>query len=409
MKADIISIGTEIIMGELVDTNAQYLASRLPGLGIELLQVHQVKDSIESLVSTLQQSSSTSSLILTTGGLGPTDDDLTREAIGEFIGEVSYIDKHSLSSLQQTFRDRGWEMPSLNAKQASLIPSASTVKNTVGTAPGWWVEKDNLILIAMPGPPHEMRQMWINQLEPSLTGLSNDNLTFTRSLKTTGIGESHINNAIAHLFHLEDAQLGIYANTQGIDIRIRVKAETAQEANRIISPIEHYIHQSLGRYIWGKDDQSLEELLGTELMKMGHTIAVMESCTGGLLSNTITSVSGSSGYFIGGIVAYSNDLKIKYGVNSDTINRFGAISTEVAQEMAHAVRASMNTDIGVGITGVAGPDTLEGKPVGTIHMAIEHQEFADAFTHIYNGSRNHIQHRSVVQVISKLMQHIKDL
>ena len=389
-------------MGELVDTNAPYLAAQLPPLGIELQRITQANDDIGMLVEALQQSFQRSDLVLTTGGLGPTDDDLTREAIAQLVGETLYVDPQSLDHLKETFRQRGASMPNANVKQANLIPSARSVLNSVGTAPGWWMEKDGKIIVAMPGPPGELHPMWEVEVQPQLRRIVPEAVILTRSFKTHGLGESALNELIAPLFHLPDATLGMYAQAQGVQVRVRVKAQNNEEAQKLLSPVEAELRRLLGDYIWGVDDQVMEEQVGKELIRQGLTLAIMESCTGGLLSHTITQVPGSSNYFKGGIVAYSDDMKIAGGVDPDLILSHGAVSPQVAQDMARAARDRMGADVGIGITGVAGPGELEGNPVGTVHIGLAHAGGTLHFSRRYPSQRALVKQRATMQALIEL-------
>lgn len=409
MRADIISIGTEILMGELVDTNAPYLAAQLPPMGIELQRVSQTKDDIGMLVETLQQAWQRSDLVLTTGGLGPTDDDLTREAIAQLVGEDLYVDHQSLEHLKEVFRQRGSSMPDANIKQANLIPSARTVLNAIGTAPGWWMEKDGKIIVAMPGPPGEMHPMWKAEVQHQLHRIIPETVILTRSFKTNGLGESALNELIAPLFHLPDADLGMYAQAQGVDVRVRVSAQNNEEAQKLLSPLEAELRRLLGDYIWGVDEQILEEQVGKELIRQGLTLAVMESCTGGFLSHTITQVPGSSSYFKGGVVAYSNDMKITGGVDPDLIRDYGVVSPQVAQDMARAARDRMGADLGIGITGVSGPSEMEGNPVGTVHIGLAHPGGIMHFSSRYPSQRSLVKQRATTQTLIQVWNLLKQM
>jgi nicotinamide-nucleotide amidase len=399
MRADIISIGTEILMGELVDTNAPYLAAQLPPMGIELQRISQTKDDIGMLVETLQQAWQRSDLVLTTGGLGPTDDDLTREAIAQLAGESLYVDHQSLEHLKEVFNQRGSSMPDANIKQANLIHSARTILNAIGTAPGWWMEKDGKIIVAMPGPPREMHTMWESEVLPQLHRIVPETVILTRNFKTNGLGESALNELIAPLFHLPNAELGMYAQAQGVHVRVRVQAQNNEEALRLLSPIESELRSLIGEYIWGVDEQILEEQVGKELIRHGLTLATMESCTGGLLAHTITQVPGSSNYFKGGIVAYSIDMKIDGGVAPNLIRDYGVVSPQVAQDMARAAKDRMGADIGIGITGVAGPNEIEGNPVGTVHIGLAHPGGILHFSRRYPSQRAIVKQRATTQTL----------
>ena len=407
MKADIISIGTEILMGELVDTNSQYLAAQLPAMGIELQEITSAKDDLDLLVDAFRHAQQRSDLILTTGGLGPTDDDLTREAIAQLLGEELYIDPQSLQQLEETFRQRGIAMVNANVKQANLIPSGQIVHNTVGTAPGWWVEKDGVIIVAMPGPPFELHRMWENEVQPRLRRLATGPIIKTRTLKSYGLGESAINEMIAPLFNLPDAELGMYAQWQGVQIRVRVRAHSDEEAERLIEPVERELRQRLKGNIWGTDDQVMEEQVGEELRRRGLTLATMESCTGGFLAHTITQVPGSSAYFLGGIVSYTNEVKEAWGVDPALIREHGVVSPEVAGDMARACRERLGADFGIGITGVAGPDELEGQPVGTVHIGLASKDKVISHSRRFPPQRPLVKQRAAVQALMELWNFIR--
>ena len=407
MKADIISIGTEILMGELVDTNSQYLAAQLPVMGIELQGITSAKDDLDLLVATFRQAHQRSDLILTTGGLGPTDDDLTREAIAQLLGEELYIDPQALARLEETFRQRGMAMVNANVKQANLIPSGQTVHNAVGTAPGWWVESDGKTIVAMPGPPFELHRMWEVEVQPRLKLLATGPVIKTRSLKTYGLGESAINEMITPLFHLPDAELGMYAQWQGVQIRVRVRAHSDEEAERLIEPVEQELRRHLGDNIWGVDDQVMEEQVGEELRRQGLTLATMESCTGGFLAHTITQAPGSSAYFLGGIVSYTNEAKEEWGVDPALIREHGVVSPQVAGDMARACRERLGADLGVGITGVAGPDELEGQPVGTVHIGLASKDGVFSHSRRFPPQRPLVKQRAAVQALMELWNLIR--
>ena len=407
MKADIIAIGTELLMGELVDTNSAYLAAQLPAMGIELQGISAARDDLDVLVDAFRRAQQRSDLILTIGGLGPTDDDLTREAIGQLLGETLYTDADALAHLEETFRQRGMAMVSANVKQANIIPSGQIVHNAMGTAPGWWVEKDGKIIVSMPGPPFELQRMWEVEVQPRLRLLATGPIIKTRSLKTYGLGESAINEMIAPLFHLPDAELGMYAQWQGVQIRIRVRAHSDEEAERLIQPVEQELRQRLGDNIWGIDDQVMEEQVGEELRSRGLTLATMESCTGGFLAHTITQVPGSSAYFRGGIVSYTNEVKAAWGVDPALIREHGAVSPQVAEDMARACRERLEADLGIGITGVAGPDELEGQPVGTVHIGLASKDGALSHSRRYPPQRPLVKQRAAVQALMELLNLIR--
>jgi len=370
MRAEILSCGTELLLGHITDTNATFLAQSLAALGIDLYFVSQVGDNLGRIVETLQRAWQRSDLIIMTGGLGPTEDDLAREAISTLLGETMQVDPQLEVELRAMFAKFGSPMPESNIKQATLIPSARALPNPLGTAPGWWVEKDKHIIIAMPGVPREMYRMWENEVIPRLAPYTGG-IIFTRILRVAGLGESAVEQQLGSLIHNTNPTVATYAKTDGIDVRITAKAATREEAEALVRAMEVQARQLLGHHVFGVDRDTLQSVVGRMLKERGLTLAVMESLTGGLLASTITDVAGSSEYFIGGIVSYSTELKAQMGVPREILEQYGAVSEQTARAMAHAVRQQLRADIGLGITGVAGPDLQEGKPVGTVHIAVE--------------------------------------
>ncbi|MCK4723135.1 MAG: CinA family nicotinamide mononucleotide deamidase-related protein, partial [Dehalococcoidia bacterium] len=311
-----------------------------------------------------------SDLVLTTGGLGPTEDDLTREAIAALMGEEPRVDPELEQGLREFFSRRGYQMPESNIKQATIIPSAQVIPNPRGTAPGWWVERDGKVIIAMPGPPSEMQRMWEKEVSQRLRQKIPE-IILSRTLKTYLLAEAAVGELVSPYLSSTNPTLAVYAKPDGIQLRLTAKAENKERAEQMIAQLEERVRALLGDVIWGCDDETLESVVGALLTEKGLSLAAMESCTGGLLASTITDVPGSSNYFKGGLVAYTNEVKIYYGVDAALLESHGAISPEVACAMAEAARHRLGADIGVGITGVAGPDAVEGKPVGTVYIAID--------------------------------------
>ncbi|HEY4032572.1 MAG TPA: competence/damage-inducible protein A [Ktedonobacteraceae bacterium] len=370
MRAEIISCGTELLLGQITDTNATYLAQNLAGLGIDLYYVSQVGDNLERIVETLQRAWQRSDLIVMTGGLGPTEDDLTRESISALLGETMQVDPEQEVTLRARFVHANMPMLERNMKQATLIPSAQSIENPVGSAPGWWVEKDNHIIVAMPGVPREMFRMWQEEVVPRLSKYTGS-LIFTRLLRVYGLGESLVEELLGSLIHANNPTVATYAKSDAVDVRISAKAEDFEKASQLVAEMEERARQVLGYHVFGIEGDTLAGVIGKQLQEHHQTLSVMESLTGGLLASTITDFQSSSKHFVGGIVAYSSDLKIQMGVPREILEHYGAVSEETARAMAHAVREHFRTDFGIGVTGVAGPDKQEDKPIGTIHIAVE--------------------------------------
>lgn len=409
MKAEICSIGTEILLGEILDTNAQYVASRLPALGIDLYYMSQVGDNLERLSEVIGRAWERSDLVVTTGGLGPTEDDLTREAIARVLGEEMTIDADLERQLREFFERRGASMPERNLKQVTLIPPARAIPNPRGTAPGWWVERDGRIIVAMPGPPSEMERMWEEEVAPELERRRPGAVLVARTLKTVGLGEGHLDELISPLLKSTNPSIGVYARADGVQLRIAAKAPSQEEAWRLIQPVENEVRRILGSVIWGADDDTLEGALGDMLRQHDLTLATMESCTGGLLANTITNVPGSSGYFRGGLVSYATELKIEWGVDPEVIAQHGVISAECARAMARAARERLRADIAIGITGVAGPDPQEGHPPGTIHIGLD-SGFAvpQSVSYHFAQGREAVKRRAVTTALALLRRTLID-
>ncbi len=370
MKAEILSIGTELLMGELTDLNASWIASKLPALGIQLRWVSIIGDDLDMLAEAFTRGLQRSGIIFTTGGLGPTQDDLTREGVARAFGEEPTVQEEVLRDLERYFQARGAPMPAHNIKQAHLIPSAQFIPNRNGTAPGWWAEKDGGIIVSMPGPPGEMHPIWEEEVEPRLRKLVTEEVTITRNIKTMGLSEAAIDEIISEYFGLENPYLGIYSKADGIHLRIIARAGDTAAAWEMINPVAQGIEERLGPYVWGYDDETPEQSVGQILKERGLTLATMESCTGGFLVNCITDVPDSVSYYKGGVVAYTNEMKVASGVPADIIERHGAISPETARAMAIAAAGSLGADYGIGISGVAGPDREEDQPPGLAYLSI---------------------------------------
>jgi len=319
MSAEIISVGKELLLGEITDTNARFLAGELPGLGIDLYWISQVGDNQKRLVEVLKRAWQRSDLILITGGLGPTEDDLTREAIAELLGEEPQIIPTLERELRRFFTCLGIEMSPSNLKQATLIPSAKSIPNTNGTAPGWWVEKEGHVLIAMPGPPREMQPMWQEEILPRLRQKPNGVIIVTQTLKSFGLPEGDVAELVASLVSSANPTLGVYAKTDGIHLRLAAKAQSQREAKEMIAQGESRLRSILGENIWGTDSDTLEGIVGSMLSERGFTLAVMESYTGGLLATTITDDPDAATYFKGGLVAGSDEAQIACGVGAKQI------------------------------------------------------------------------------------------
>ncbi len=404
MKAEIISVGTEILLGEILDSNSQYIASRLPAIGLDLYHQSTVGDNFERLSEAIESALQRSDAVLMTGGLGPTEDDLTREAIANVLGEEMFVDTDAERALRAFFTSRGVGFPERNVKQTMLIPSATAIPNPRGTAPGWWVEttrpdSGDRLIVAMPGPPNEMTRMWENEVEPRLAERAGGGVLVSRVLKTIGVGESHIDEMVAPLLKSTNPTIGVYAKPDGVYLRLAAKAADPEAARDLIAPVEAEARRILGEIIWGADGDALESVIGRLLLDRGQTLATMESASGGLLASTITDVPGSSAYFQGGYVAYNAEAKIALGVDAALIEQHGVVSAEVAADMARAARDGRGADYGIGVTGVAGPDDHDGKPPGTMHIAVHDGVAPQQLSYTFYQGRAATKRRAVTSAL----------
>jgi nicotinamide-nucleotide amidase len=402
MKVEIISVGTELLLGDITDTNSAYLASQLPLLGLDLNFMATVGDNQARLIETLKQAWQRSDIIITTGGLGPTQDDITREAIAEFLGEKLTIDYALVQKFEELFKYFKREMPPSNIKQASVIPSAEIIPNPRGTAPGWWVEKNNHIIITMPGPPREMELMWTNEIMPRLQQSSTGAIIVSKTLKTFGLTEAEVDEKASPFLPSPNPTIGTYAKIDGVYLRITAKAQNKDKALMLIDQRENDIRAILGEYIWGADSDTLEGTVGKLLLSKKLTLATMESYTGGSLANVITNVPGSSKYFVGGLVAYNEASRAAFGLDPQCIARYGTISGETCNNMATVVREKLGSSIGIGLTGVMGPDEMEGKSIGTIFIGLDDGQRRQSFAKTYPGTRLQIKQRAVTAALFEL-------
>lgn len=376
MKAEIICIGTEILLGQIVDTNAAYLAGELAGLGIDLYHKSTVGDNLERIVATLGQAWERSDLLLLSGGLGPTQDDLTKEAVAKLLGEELEFNSEAWEQVCVYFRKTNRTVPENNRRQAMFPGTAQVISNPLGTAPAMLVEKNEHILITMPGVPSELKGLWENTFKPYLQQkLQGQGRAALNSLlvRMVDIGESAMEEKIIDLINNQtNPTLAPYASRGEVSLRITAKSETEKCNQELIEKTLAMVKERLKEYIYGYDRDNLETVIGKMLKTKGWQLALAESCTGGLIGHRITNVPGSSSYYQGGINSYSNQLKMNLlGVPEETLTKYGAVSRETAQAMAEGVKKLANTDVGLATTGIAGPDGgNDEKPVGLVYLAV---------------------------------------
>lgn len=370
VQAEILGIGTELLMGELNDTNAGWIAGRLPALGVTLRWVTLAGDDLGQLTEALRLGLGRSDVVFTTGGLGPTQDDLTREAVAAVLGESPAVDAGQLGELRGYFRARGQDMPGRNVKQAWLIPSAEFIPNRNGTAPGWWAEREGKVVVCLPGPPVEMQAMFGDFVAPRLRGMAAGEVTVTRNIKTMGLGEAAVDEVMSEYFGLGNPYLGIYSKADGIHLRVIARAVDEASARGLIAPVEGAVRERLGGYIWGYDDETPAGAAGAALLARRRTLAVMEGCTGGFLASAVTEVDGAGRFFRGGMVVLGVESLAAAGVSRAVLERYGAVSQAAANAMAGAVLVRLGADYGIGVAGADGAEGLGGRPLGLAYVGV---------------------------------------
>lgn len=398
MKAEIVPIGTEILLGNITDTNSSFLANQLPSLGINLHFVSTVGDNRERIVDTLKQAWTRADLIITTGGLGPTQGDITRESIAELLGEEPSIDLKLWQTLQDVLSHYHREIPQANMKQATIIPSAQIISNPVGTAPGWWIEKDNHIVVVMPGPPHEMQLMWKERVLPKLRQKITGTVILSKTIKTFGKAEAKIDELLSPFLQLPNPTLASYAKPDGIYLRITAKGEEETTARHMIAEREADIRQILAPYIWGVDNDTLEATVGELLKTKNLSLATMESCTEGLLSSTIASYPESLAYFKGGLIACCDEAKVALGIDTHIMERYGRESSQVAEAMAEVAQKTLKADIGIGIAGIMNI----GEKTANIFIAMTSGNFKQTITRTFLGDKWRMKQRTVYAALFEL-------
>ena len=398
MRAEMISVGTELLLGQIVDTNAPYLSTVLSALGIEVYYRITVGDNAARLAETLQTALSRADLVITIGGLGPTQDDLTKETIAEVLGERMAMDPESEKVIRAFFERRGLQIAQSNLKQALKPETGIAIPNGVGTAPGVIVEKAGKIVIALPGPPGELMPMVERSVIPYLSGktLGASTVLVSRILRVCGIGESAAEEKVKDLLGSRNPTIAPYAGAGEVHFRITAKAADRDEALSLISELERKARERLGDYVYGVDEETLESVVVHALIERKLTLALAESCTGGLIAHRVTNVPGSSATFLAGIVGYSNKAKADFlDVPEEMIAKHGAVSPEVAEAMANGAAARTGADIALGVTGIAGPDGGSAeKPVGLVYIGMRTPEGTEVTKNIFGGSRTEIKLRA---------------
>lgn len=373
MKAEIIAVGSELLTPDRLDTNSLFLTEELNKLGIEVLRKTIVGDNRELLAEAFRDALHRVPVVIASGGLGPTEDDLTRETVADLLGRRLQRNEDVVRAIEARFRSFKREMPEVNLRQAMVPEGAEVLDNPRGTAPGLWLEDNSRLIALLPGPPRELKPLFLEQVLPRLKRRASGVRMIQRELRVTGLGESHVEERIRPIYtRFPDVTTTILAAPGEVQIHLRIWTGNAAQAETTLDEIVRSFELALGDRIFSHSDVPLEEVVAETLTANRATIAVAESCTGGLLAERLTRTPGSSNYFLGGAVCYSNELKTAWAdVPPELIQAKGAVSSEVATALAEGIRRRVGSMLGVGITGIAGPGGgTEEKPVGTVHIAL---------------------------------------
>lgn len=410
MKAEIIAVGTEILLGDILNTNAQYLSKELAQLGIEVYFQTVVGDNPKRLKDTIFQAFSRADLIITTGGLGPTEDDLTKETAAEYFGEELVLDERALGRIEKYFKRTGRVMTENNRKQA-MVPKEHGVVlyNDNGTAPGIIMEKNGKIIAMLPGPPKETVPMFENQVKPYL--LAKQEYTFVSEiLRVASIGESTMETLVKDIIDAQtNPTIAPYAKMGESILRITAKAKTEEEAHSLIAPVKAALKERLGKAVYAEGETNMQTVVAELLLAQKKTIAVAESCTGGLVTSALVEYPGISEVLLEGCVTYSNEAKMRrLGVKAETLEKYGAVSHETAAEMAEGVARSSGAEIGVATTGIAGPGGgTEEKPVGLVYIGLYVNGQTKTMEYHYTGKRNQIRERAAMYALDLLRKELQ--
>ncbi|WP_438448294.1 competence/damage-inducible protein A [Gorillibacterium sp. sgz5001074] len=414
MRAEIIAVGTELLLGQIVNTNAQFLAQECAALGVDVYFQTVVGDNEARLLQALELASKRAELILCTGGLGPTQDDLTKDVLGRFLGKALSIHEPSMERIRNVFSSRGIHMVESNARQALMLEDGDPLPNDTGLAVGVGISSGGRHYILLPGPPREMKPMFQTYAKTWLQGVMTDAVPLhSKMLKFCGIGESTLEHELLDLIESqEDPTIAPYAKEGEVTIRLATKAHSTEEAEAKMQPTEEIIRSRLGQYLYAEEDVGLERVVVRLLQERGRTAAVAESCTGGLLSDLITSVPGCSSVFKGGIISYSNELKHRLlKVPMEVLEGEGApgaVSAETARLMAENLLQELNVDYALSVTGVAGPGPSEGKPAGTVFIGLaEKGRPAEVMESKLSGNRDMVKLRAAKLAFYQLWKRLK--
>ena len=404
MKAEIITVGTEILLGDILNTNCRYLSRELAAMGIEMYYQITVGDNEERLLKTLEESLNRSDIVICTGGLGPTEDDITKEVCAKYFGYELGLHKPSLDAMIERFKYMNRVPTKNNEKQAYFPKEAYILKNDNGTAPGCIMEKEGKMIVVLPGPPREMESMFENYVKPYLSKLTDDVIE-SEVLRIIGVGESKVENDILDIIDSQtNPTIATYAKGYECTLRITAKAKSVEEAKELIKPMSDEMKRRFGQSLYATGETSIEEVVSKMLVENNLKIAVAESCTGGMVSASLINYPGISSVFMEGCVTYSNEAKMKsLGVKKETLDVYGAVSDNCAKEMASGVAARYNTNVGIATTGIAGPDGgTDEKPVGLVYFGIYINGKVISKKYVFNGDRQGVRERATRTILNDL-------
>ena len=409
LSAEIIAIGSELLAPDRTDTNSLWLTDRLNRIGIDVKLKTIVGDDDARLEELIKDAVKRSRVVITTGGLGPTEDDITRKVVARALGRRLSLDENVLNEIRARFQSFGVTMPERNSRQAMVIDGAEVLPNPNGTAPGLYLEHEGCAIALFPGPPREMNPMFENHVQVRLEKRAGDLRFARRVLRVAGIGESAVDEKIAPIYtQYENPQTTILFNSSEIEIHLRAHGRTEEEAEALLVHLSLKIEQALGNSVFSFRGETMEEVVGRQLTMKGFTLAVAESCTGGLIAQRLTNVPGSSRYFVEGVVTYSNESKTRLlAVDKKLIREFGAVSQQVARDMARGVRHKAKSDFGLSVTGIAGPGGgTEEKPVGLVFIALADDAHTEHKRLMIPGDRELIRWRASQAALDMLRRRL---
>jgi nicotinamide-nucleotide amidase len=404
-KASIVSIGNELLNGQTIDTNTTYLSSQLLSIGIPVVSSYTVGDDMNAIVRAFDLASTDAEVILVSGGLGPTDDDLTRQAFAKFLGTELQLQNELLERIQNFFTRRNLQMPERNKIQAYIPAGAKALANDIGTAPGIIVEVNGKLLAALPGVPPEMKRMFEESVLPQLQLFAGSQAVVVRKIKCFGAGESTIAEMLGPVSQRgRNPLINFTVNYGVITLHIIATAENKNKALQMVEKDEKFLRDKLGELVYGADEQTLGEVVGEKLAQHKKTIAIAESCTGGILAKLLTDIPGASRYFTHGWITYSNTAKTtELGVPADLIEKYGAVSEQAAQAMARGARKKARADFAISITGIAGPDGgTEQKPAGLVYISVDSDKGCNTKSCLFSGDRQLIRLRAAQNALNML-------